>query len=341
MASEAKKITLHSFLFMSVCLVIFIGIIAAGVFFVAVRGAEQTLVPDVLGKELPDALLILQERELYPRIQLRYSRASADKGMILEQDPPKGTIVKAGRRIKLIVSNGAIINRVENYINRNINEVRIDIQTLSAAAGTQNQPLLSLKEPFMYEYSAAQAGTILQQKPEPGASISGPTVLEFVISRGPEHTALQVPVLTGLSLPAALETISRYGINFAFAVRPPREGERPETVVHQTPAAQSPVSADTPVYLTYTAPLFETDGEVFGLFKYQIPRNPYPLPVHLEAVLPSGERRVIISTAYIGGEFTVPYRLPPGSLLILSMLNRELYRETVVAVRDDLTEFLF
>ncbi|MDR2534994.1 MAG: PASTA domain-containing protein [Treponema sp.] len=332
-----KSNSLRSFLFMSICLLVFVGIIAVSVFFIAVRGAEQTMVPDVRGKDLTAALLELQEKELYPRIQLRYSQSSADKGLILEQDPPVGTIVKAGRRIKLVVSQGVIINKIENYIKRNINDVRIDIQTLFASASSNNQPLLSFKEPFMYEYSPEPAGTILQQKPEPGTDIAGPTILEFVVSRGQEHTSIRVPALIGLPREAVLEEISRSGINFAFAIRPVQEGELPDTVAHQNPAAQAAISADTPVYITLTAPLMGTmqEEEIFGLFKYTIPKNPYPLSVQLEALLPAGERRVLITVPYLGGEFTVPYRLPVGSMLILSMHNREIYREIVMASRDD------
>jgi hypothetical protein len=77
------------------------------------------------------------------------------------------------------------------------------------------------------------------------------------------------------------------------------------------------------------APLSPDDGEVFGLFVYSMPKNPYPHLIRLEALLPSGERIRLLSVEYAGGELTVPYHLPPGSALILSMLNREIHRETV------------
>jgi len=53
--------------------------------------------------------------------------------------------------------------------------------------------------------------------------------------------------------------------------------------------------------------------------------------VRLEAMLPTGERIRLFTTDYLGGDFTLPYKLPVGTTLILSMLNRELYRETVGA----------
>jgi beta-lactam-binding protein with PASTA domain len=282
-------------------------------------------------------LLELQVKELYPRLQLRYSQSNLEKGIILEQDPQPGTIVKAGRRIRLVVSQGAVINTVENYRGRNIDEVKMDLRTLFAvAAGAAGepaggeQPFFSLKEPFMYEYSPEPAGTILQQRPVPGTAISGPTALEFVVSQGPERDMVTVPDLVGLTVSGAIDQIRQWGINFSFGLRPVRGTETPGITVYQTPEAMAVIDKKQPVFILMTAPEDGTaDGEVFALFSYTLPENPYPLPVRLEALLPGGERRLLADVEFPGGTFTLPYQLPPESILILSMLNRELCRETV------------
>jgi beta-lactam-binding protein with PASTA domain len=310
-------------------LLIFVGIIAVSIFFIAVRGAEQVMVPEVRGKALTEALIELQVKELYPRIQLRYSQSSVDRGLVLEQEPKAGTIVKAGRRIRLVISQGVMISHVENYIGRNIDEVRMDLQTLYlASAGGQ---LLSLKEPLMYDFSPEAPGTILAQKPEPGSDISGPLALEFVVSRGQENTAITIPQLEGLKAAQALELIGSTGINFRFTLREIRGNENGEMVTFQNPQANSSAASDTVVQLTVTIPEDLKEDEVFGLFNYTIPQNPYPLPVRLEALIPDGQRVRLLEIQYSGGEFTVPYRLHAGTTLILSMLNREIYRETVTA----------
>jgi beta-lactam-binding protein with PASTA domain len=319
---------LRLFISMAAGILVFVGVIAVSVFFIALRGAEQTMVPDVTGQDLTSALQELQVKELYPRIQLRYSQTSSDKGHILEQDPRPGTIVKAGRRIRLVVSQGVMINTVENYLGRNIDEVRLDLQTLFASEGSV-APLITLKEPLMYEYSAESPGTILQQRPEPGAGISGPTVLELAVSRGPEDALVQIPNLVNLSLEGVLEQIGVSGIDFTFVTRPAQEGETPETVAAQNPPGGSMAKADARVAITLLAPE-PSEGEVFALFKYDMAKNPYPLALRLEAQLPSGERRRLLSTEYAGGPLTVPYRLPAGTVLILYMLNREYHRETVI-----------
>jgi beta-lactam-binding protein with PASTA domain len=322
---------LKLFIFMALGLLVLMGLIAVSIFFIAVRGAEQTMVPDVLGKELTLALLELQQKELYPRISLRYTQSSSDKGFILEQDPPFGTIVKAGRRINLVVSRGVLVNTVEDYRGRDIADVRIDLQTMYAEAGGPGLAPLSLKEPLMYEYSDEEPGTILQQKPEPGSGISGPITLEFVVSRGPENIVIEVPRFTDLDFPEALALLSREGLDFVFSLRPSRESERGGTVVYQDPEAGTRVPANTRIELLVAIPPEVPRGELFGLFSYTVPVNPYPLAMQLEALLPGGERTELINIPYLGGNFTVPYQLPEETVLILSLLNRELHRETLVS----------
>ena len=320
---------LRTFLLMAAGLLAFVGIVAASVFFIYVRGAEQTMVPDVQGRDLTSALLELQVKELYPRILLRYSQSHSDKGLILEQIPQPGTIVKAGRRIQLVVSQGAMINTVENYLGRNVEEVRMDLHTIEAAS-QGNAAQITLKEPFMYEFSHEPAGTVLQQRPEPGTSISGPTMLELVVSRGIENTMSSVPELLGLGLEETLEMIGRTGIDFEFSLRQLQDGDKPGTVAAQNPAGNSLVLSSTRVAITMVYPDKLSDNEVFGLFTYDMAKNPYPLLIRLESMLPSGERQRLLSVQYSGGPLSVPYRQPSGAVLILYMLNREIHREIVV-----------
>jgi beta-lactam-binding protein with PASTA domain len=181
----------------------------------------------------------------------------------------------------------------------------------------------------MYEFSSERPGTILAQKPEAGTEISGPMTLEFVVSRGRENATVTVPQLTGENISRALELINNSEINFIFSSRERSGNEKGETVVSQTPPAGTTAPINTQVQLTVTYPETLENNEIFDIFRYTIPANPYPLEVRLEALLPSGERIRLFSVNYAGGEFTIPYKLPVGTVLVLSMLNRELHRQTV------------
>lgn len=317
---------LRTFVFMVLGFLLFAVIAGISVFFVVLRGEERVLVPNVQGKELTQALMELQARELNPRVQLRYSQTPHDRGQILEQEPAPGSIVGVGRLIRLVVSQGALIDRVENFVGRNIETVRMDLLTFTAGTGG---PLLMLREPIIFDYSPEAVGTILQQRPEAGSSITGPMHVEFVVSRGPQQAMITVPDLTGLPISDVLTWIGSAGVVFDFNVRGPWQGETGETVVQQSPPAGSTVAADTRINLTVTPPETLSEGEVFRLFTHTIAQNPFPLPVRLEALLPNGDRRLLVGVDSPGGRFAVPYRLPADSVLILSMMDREIHRETV------------
>jgi len=316
-------------------LLFFIALIASTVFFLNVRGAEQVMMPNVQGYELTSALLELQSKELYPRIQLRYTQSSADRGLILEQSPPPGSIVRAGRRINLVISQGAIINTVENYVGRNIDDVRIELYSLLAAhtftggGGILGAQPISLSDPLIFEFSSEPAGTILQQWPEPGTNITGPTTLQLVVSHGMEHTTTNVPNFLGFGLTDTLDQISLSGIDFEFFIREAQTGETPGTIVAQTPAGGTVAQGNPRVDLVMTVPQDIPPNHVFGLFTFDMARNPYPLLTFLESIRPDGQRQSLLTTRYAGGRLTVPYIQPAGSVLVLHMLNREIHRVSV------------
>ncbi len=72
---------------------------------------------------------------------------------------------------------------------------------------------------------------------------------------------------------------------------------------------------------------------VAGIFSRDLPEYPYPLKVSLEALSPLGERSPIITVNHPGGPFTAPYLVPAGSVLVLSVLDREVPPRTEVGTQ--------
>ncbi len=141
--------------------VIFMGFSCLIIFFANVKGHEEVMVPEVRGKQLTDALIEMQNKELYPKITLRYSEILGDEGTILDQNPSAGSIVRGYSRVSLVVSRGAVVDKVENYIGTDYDELRMKFQTLFAGSA---KPLIVLAKPE-YKADASEAGTILQQDP--------------------------------------------------------------------------------------------------------------------------------------------------------------------------------
>ncbi len=301
-----------------IILMTLIGIIA---FSLTLKGEEQTLVPDVTGLELTSALLKMQEKDLYPRISMRISDTAESRGTILEQDPPAGAIVKAGRRITLVISRGSVLDKVGDYIGQNLDEVIIHLQTVFGSA----RQLILIKDPVVYVYDKSPAGTIMEQSPGAETPITGLMQLSLVVSRGPEKAKVKVPNMIGMTIEGVVEQLEKSGIAFKFSIRQAEGKEKPGTVVAQLPSAATLESPANPVAIVYTVPVSQK-GMVSGLFSQVLPVYPYPLKVSLLAEAPSGAKTPIITVNHPGTLFTIPYTLPVDTVLVLQVLNRVVAR---------------
>lgn len=308
-----------------VMLIIFIAV-ATLTFFISLKSAEQVMVPNVVGKDLPEALLDLQARELYPRIQLRYSQKADEKGLILEQTPNPGAIVKGGKRVELVVSQGTVIDTVQNYIGENINEVQTMIRELFTSGSRQ---YLQIKQPYLTQYSAEPAGTILEQEPAAGTPISSNMELTFVVSKGAQSETTQVPDMTGADLKKIYQVMQRAAVTFSFTANstPDAAGI---TVQQQSVAAKSEVPVFSSVALTVSLPK-PKDGMVSDILTTTLAEFPYPFTVSLYAAYPNGDKDMLTSFRHPGGACSVPYTVPEGTKLSLEVLNKEVYTETVGA----------
>ena len=307
-----------------VMLVVFIAV-STLVFFISLKSAEQVMVPNVVGKDLPEALLDLQARELYPRIQLRYSQKADEKGLILEQDPSPGAIVKGGKRIELVVSQGTVIDTVQNYIGENIEDVQNRIRELFTSGSRQ---YIQIKQPYLTKYSAEPAGTILEQEPAAGTPISNNMELTFVVSKGTQAETTQVPNMTGADLKKIYQVMQRAAVTFAFTAGSTTGTDI--TVQQQSAAAQSEVPVFSPVTLTVSLPE-SVNGMVSGILKATLAEFPYPFTVSLYAAYPNGDKDLLTSFRHPGGACSIPYTVPEGTQLSLEVLNKEVYTKTVGA----------
>ena len=307
-----------------VMLIVFVAV-STLIFFISLKSAEQVMVPNVVGKDLPEALLDLQARELYPRIQLRYSQKADEKGLILEQDPSPGAIVKGGKRIELVVSQGTVIDTVQNYIGENIEDVQNRIRELFTSGSRQ---YLQIKQPYLTKYSAEPAGTILEQEPAAGTPMSNNMELTFVVSKGTQAETTQVPNMTGADLKKIYQVIQRAAVTFAFTAGSTTGTDI--TVQQQSAAAQSEVPVFSPVTLTVSLPE-SVNGMVSGILKATLAEFPYPFTVSLYAAYPNGDKDLLTSFRHPGGACSIPYTVPEGTQLSLEVLNKEVYTETVGA----------
>ena len=295
-------------------------LVASGLiaFFVAVRGEEETLVPNVVAEDLLAAISMLQEKSLAPRVEGRVS-SEHDKWAVIEQEPEAGTLVKAGRPVLLVVSRGPIIDRVGDYVGRDLDEVRLELQTVFASY----RELIKIKEPVARVSDAAAAGTILAQNPAPETPIDGVVVLELVVSKGPQGDLIELRDYVSRPFQTVRDELAALNLPFVFRVRAAREGEAAGSIVSQSPTAGQEIPYSSILQLEMTAPVELPEEMVFGLLEASLPDYPILVDLKLE-VITATERREILAMKHPGGPISIPYLVAADSQLVLSRFDDEI-----------------
>ena len=295
-----------------ILLMIISGIIA---FLLTLKSVEQTMVPDLKGMELENALVELQNRELIPWVQLKYSQDLNDKGTVLSQTPKRGSIVRAKSIISLVVSKGTVIDKVDDYTGWNLSDLEIHLKSLVSIYG----PLLTIEDPVQYVFDDAPVGTILQQSPPAGTDISEPTKISLVVSSGPQGEQIEVPDLMAQNYWDAIHELAVQGIYFIVTARPKHGEEEAGTVVSQTPVPGTKVPADTIFQITLANGESSDENLVFGILEKRLPNYSIPARIKVEAINPNGARRIVYSFVHPGGLFSIPYFEEEGTTIVISI----------------------
>lgn len=303
--------------------IIVMGFIAFTVFFLNVKSPEKVLVPNVTGKKLEDALLEMQVKELYPKITMRYSEVPGDEGTVLEQSPKANSIVKGYSRVSLVVSRGVIVDKVDNYVGQKIDDVQMKIQTLFAG----QKALIVIDKP-KYIPDTSEAGTILEQDPPAGTSISEPVTVQLVVSRGPNYENTRTPKVVGQSINDLLQTIARTKVVFDIDSRAAKDDEKEGVVVEQDTIDAEFVPNYTRIHLVMTD-VSKEDDTVSGVFQENLIAYPYPVAMKLEAIPSEGDSYTIVSFSHPGGKVTIPYSVPHDTTLVLYVVDKVVSKKVV------------
>lgn len=293
------------------------------VFFTSVQGQEKVMVPNVIGKNWSTAFLEMQAKELYPKLILRYSEKAGEEGLVLEQDPPAGSIVKAYHKVSVTVSRGIAIDRLEDYVGKNIDDVQTKLRTLFSGTST-----LQI-QPTVYQVSESPAGQILAQYPGGGTFLSDSVKVYFVVSAGSSMPQVTVPDLKDASMQQLFAAMENSRLLFTFNQQDAPRGQNHASVIKVQKADQK-VEAFSTVTVDLSFPIpSEDDTDVYGILNATIDSYPYPVPIHLEENDEDGNTRTIVSFSHPGGKVEVPYSAKKGSILTLYTMDQIVAQETV------------
>ena len=323
---QASKFNLFLTVVLSIVLML---AVCFAVFNLSLKGEEKVMVPNVVGKELCDALLEMQEKELYQKVQFRFTDDPDDAWKILSQSPEGGAIVKAGQRVNIVVSKGAVVSHVENFVGDTYDGAQARLKAMFSGNA---KPLMVLADPS-YKADSSPAGTVIAQDPSEGTPISAPVSVRLVVSKGSERESAKVPNLRGLSAEKVYRLMEATRLVFDFRAREAGEGERAGTVVSQSPdegrdvPAYERVSVEFAVDSSLLADA-ESKKPIAGVFSAKVTKFPYAVQMSLEAVK-DGRSRTLANFSHTGGDVSLPYSVERGTELVLSVRGKKTARELI------------
>ncbi|MGQ9511275.1 MAG: PASTA domain-containing protein [Thermaceae bacterium] len=186
-------------------------------------------VPDLVGKDVLEVYALLRGTGLNVEVQ-EGNDPEKPKDIVLEQTPPPGTRLKAGRTLVLVL-NQALPTPVPDLAGK----------PLEVAQGLLEKAGLGLGQ-VSYTESQAPAGTILASLPSPGSPAKRGLKVDLLVSQGPKapEGETEVPSLLGLSREEALFLLNAAGLRAEVEEVP--SGRPDGEVLGQSPEAGTPLA---------------------------------------------------------------------------------------------------
>lgn len=218
---------------------------------VAIHGRETT-VPNFVKLNVTEAERLADSRGLDVTVDGQFYSSDVPEGRIVSQQPPTGTRVRRGWRVRLAQSLGVqrvTIPDVEGESPRaaelNVRQRGLEIDTVAEAQIPDEPP-----------------DEVVAQSPPAGAvGVQSPKI-SVLMATEPEPPMFVMPNFVGESLAEASASIEQAGFKLAHvqteaAVAPPVGGAAPATasiatatvIVRQNPVAGQKIPADTPITL--------------------------------------------------------------------------------------------
>ncbi len=141
-------------------------------------GAEEVTVPTVVGKGYSDdqATKILEEQGFKVTHSFEFDD-EIEKDKIISQEPEGGSKAAKGSEVKIVVSNGSEVKKVEVPVVTGISE--------SAASSSLKASKLSVGEVTHEHSDSVEKGLVISQSVSSGNEVSEGTTVDLVVSDGP------------------------------------------------------------------------------------------------------------------------------------------------------------
>ncbi|MBM7560541.1 Stk1 family PASTA domain-containing Ser/Thr kinase [Fusibacter tunisiensis] len=162
---------------------------------------EEVSVPMVVGLHVDEAVTQITALGLVADATERRFNGDVELDHVISQNHESGDVLKEGNIVKLVISNGAVQGLVPNVKQQDLKEARIIIEGNGFEVGRVD-----------YEFNDFPEGMVIEQSPKSGVRLGEGSVIDLVVSRGPEIKTYIVPSIIGNTIREAEITLNQLGL---------------------------------------------------------------------------------------------------------------------------------
>lgn len=188
--------------------------------------ASDLETPDVTGMKSADGVAVLEEAGFRVVIDDTVFTEKAEQDEIFKQRPEPGQVVKAGRRVYLLVSGGDPIVVVPSLRGKSIADARMTLERIGLTVGKAERVS-----------SGSPRDVIVGQQYPAGTKIRKGKTVDVSMSIGYGGGAVEVPRLVGESLADAKRLLEAKNLRLGRVSYQPSSELLPNTVLDQYPSA--------------------------------------------------------------------------------------------------------
>ncbi|MDO9513632.1 MAG: PASTA domain-containing protein [Elusimicrobiota bacterium] len=221
---------------------VFVGMLVGVGFDIAMRIITKTsravVTPDVTGLNIAEAMDMLQAKGLEAyKEKDSASDETIPAGSVVRQNPVAGSVVRAGRKVRMTLSEGGNLIYVPDICGKAMSEAEILLTRTGLTVGNVTG---------IYS-DETQIDLIITQEPLPGQIVKPAAMIDIVMSKGPASLMgfLVMPYFVGKSSSDASSYLHEMGFEVAETEEVINNNITPGSIIKQEPAPGDMLSGDS------------------------------------------------------------------------------------------------
>ncbi len=208
-----------------------------------VRSGAETRIPDLVGMELAGARTTLEDVGFTGVVEREETSVEFGEGVVLEQRPAAGKVLRKGRKVWLTVSLGPRKTAVPSVVGMSYRQAGIVLAADDLSTGSVSR----------VHHPGVDRGDVIAQSPPVGAPLAEGGRIDLLVSLGPPPEAYVMPDLAGRALRDARPLLARHGLEVGERTVVIDRSVLPGTILEHAPPAGSRVEAGDEVDLVVSA----------------------------------------------------------------------------------------